>query len=401
MISGPISSIVLFDDSIPRSHVESAVHGATGVQVTSMIEGLDDRWETGGGQLPDMLIIGCRDSSPRALPLIQGAAERHPELPIVVLRVESGNSNGFVRHALEAGAEDVVSLADSPERILETLVKAVARKRRQQAPAEAQLAPLVCVIGPKGGVGKTVTTTNLAIALSEQGHRTTLVDLDLAFGDVGLGLRLTPERTIHDLARVGGSLDAEKVEDFLTEHPSGLRALLAPTRPDRGGQINASFLSQLLTILRQTNAFTVVDTPAGFGPEVLATIDNSSDVCMVGMLDAFSLKDTKVGLETLAVLGYDLERVRIVLNRADSEVGLSAEDVVGILGRKPDVLVPSDRQIARSISEGVPVVLAEKRSAAARAFRQLAGLYANEPQGNHDNGKPTNGRRLRLLRRGD
>jgi pilus assembly protein CpaE len=396
MIAGPISSVVLFDDSIPRGHVESAVRGTAGVQVTSLVEGLDDRWETGGGTLPDVLIVGCRDSSSRALPLIEGTAVRHPELPIVVLRVESGDSNGFVRHALEAGAEDVISLADSPERILETLMKAVARKRRLATPGEALLAPLICVVGPKGGVGKTVTTTNLAVALAEQGHRTVLVDLDVQFGDVALGLRLTPEQTIHDLARVGGSLDAEKIEDYLVEHPSGLRVLLAPTRPDKGGQINASFLNQVLTILRQTNAFTVVDTPAGFGPEVLAAIDNSSEVCFVGMLDAFSLKDTKVGLETLAVLGYDPDHVRVVLNRADSDVGLTREDVVAILGRAPDVLVPSDRLIPRSLSSGVPIVVAEKRSPAARSFRQLAALYAGEMDGNHANGRPA---RFRLLKR--
>jgi pilus assembly protein CpaE len=254
------------------------------------------------------------------------------------------------------------------------------------------------VIGPKGGVGKTVTTTNLAVALADKGRRTVLVDLDVQFGDVALGLRLTPERTIHDLARVGGSLDPEKVADFLVEHPSGLRALLAPTRPDQGGQINASFLAQVFAILRQTNEIIVVDTPAGFGPEVLAAIDNSSDVCFVGMLDAFSLKDTKVGLETLAALGYDPEHVRIVLNRADSEVGLTRDDVMAILGRAPDVLVPSDRMIPRSISDGVPVVIAEKRSPAARAFRQLASLYVGEAAEDHSNGHRAG--RLRLFRRG-
>jgi pilus assembly protein CpaE len=400
MITGPITTVILFDDSIPRGQVESVVRGAPGVQIVDLVEGLDDRWETGGSALPDVLIVTCRDSAPRAPLVIEGAASRHPELPIVVLRVESGESNGFTRRMLESGAEDVVSLAESPERILETLMKAVARKRRLSTPPEAQLAPLICVIGPKGGVGKTVTTTNLAVALAEQGRRTVLVDLDLPFGDVALGLRLTPERTIHDLARVGGSLDAEKVEDFLVEHSSGARVLMAPTRPDQGGLINAGFLTQVFSILRQTNEFTVVDTPAGFGPEVIASIDNSSDVCMVGMLDAFSLKDTKVGLETLAVLGYDLDHVRIVLNRADSQVGLTADDVFAVLGRTPDVLVPSERMIPRSITEGIPILLSGKRSPAARAFRELASLYLSGSGSNHANGNGRPAGRLRLRRRG-
>src|SRR5207245_3389952 len=122
----------------------------------------------------------------------------------------------------------------------------------------------VCVLGPKGGTGKTVTSCNLAVALAELGRRTALVDLDLAFGDVGLGLRLTPERTIYDLARSAGTLDAEKLDDYLSNHTSGLRVLLAPTRPDHAGAITTPFIGEMLAVLRSMVEIVVVDTTAGF-----------------------------------------------------------------------------------------------------------------------------------------
>src|SRR5262249_39249967 len=161
-------------------------------------------------------------------------------------------------------------------------------------------------------------TCNLAVALADEGRRVSVVDLDLHFGDVGLGLRLAPERTIYDLARSGGTLDAEKLEDYLAPHVSGIRALLAPTRPDHAGSIGTSFIAEVLALLRVMGDVVIVDTPAGFPPEVITAIDSSSDVCVVGMLDAFSLKDTKLGLETLDRMGYDRASTRIVLNRADS-----------------------------------------------------------------------------------
>jgi pilus assembly protein CpaE len=74
-------------------------------------------------------------------------------------------------------------------------------------------------------------------------------------------------------------------------------------------------------------------------------------------------------------MGYDSDRTRLVLNRADSRVGISRADVVAIVGRTPDVFVPSDRDIPRSINEGSPIVLAKDKSEAARAFRSLAGMY--------------------------
>src|SRR5207244_5900228 len=136
------------------------------------------------------------------------------------------------------------------------------------------------------------------------GKRVVVVDLALGSGAVGLGLRLMPERTIHDLARVGSTLDAEKIESYLVTHSSGARALLAPIRPDQGGTISGEFLARVFHILRETHDYVVVDTPAGFSAEVIAAVDNSTDVCVVGMLDAFSLKDSKLGLETLALMGY-------------------------------------------------------------------------------------------------
>jgi pilus assembly protein CpaE len=201
------------------------------------------------------------------------------------------------------------------------------------------------------------------------------VDLDLQFGDVGLSLGLAPDKTIYDLAKVGGVMDGDKVDAYLATHSSGMKVLMAPTRPDHAGVIHTEFLREIYAALRSTYDYVIVDTPPGFTPEVIASIDSSSHVCMVGMLDSLSLKNTKLGLDTLELMGYSADRTRIVLNRADSRVGITQDDVLAVVGRPPDVLIPSDREIPRSINEGTPIVLAKERSDAADAFRRLASLY--------------------------
>jgi len=139
----------------------------------------------------------------------------------------------------------------------------------------------------------------------------------------------------------------------------------------------------------------VVDTPPGFTPEVIGTIDAASSICMIGMLDAPSLKNTKLGLETLELMGVPLDRVRLVLNRADANVGISHADALAIIGRKPDVLIPSEREVVRWVNAGEPIVLASKRSEPAKAFRALADLVA----GARVPVQSSNGGRRRLLRR--
>jgi pilus assembly protein CpaE len=186
------------------------------------------------------------------------------------------------------------------------------------------------------------------------------------------------------------------VEAFMAVHESGLRALLAPTRPDQASLVTPEFLASVYTTLRGAYDYVVVDTPPGFTPEVIASIDNASDICMVGMLDSLSLKNTKLGLETLELMGYPAERVRLVLNRADSRVGITRDDAATIIGRPPDILVPSSRDIARSVNESMPIAMAQPRSEAGRAFRSLAALYDRRES---TNGAAPHGRRHAFRRK--
>jgi pilus assembly protein CpaE len=291
-----------------------------------------------------------------------------------------GSSNGFFNRLFQAGADDVLLLPQEPEAVRFTLEKAVARKTGGSGAGAAQ-GELICVLGPKGGTGKTLVSTSLSVALAETGKHVALVDLDLQFGDVGLCMGLKPERTIYDLVRTGGSIDEEKMSDFLVTHHSGVEVLIAPSRPDHAGSVTVDFLRDVYNVLRRMVDYVVVDTPPGFSPEVIATIDNATGICMVGMLDALSLKNTKLGLETLDLMGVPRERVKLVLNRARTRVGISDEDVETIIGQKPDVLVPSDRDIPRSVNEGKPIVLAKPQSEAAGAMRQLASSLVETESG--------------------
>jgi pilus assembly protein CpaE len=391
-MSQPIRVLVALDTDVDRTPVENALPVDANIQIVGLVDGLEDSWTTLQEVTTDVVVVACAGYSDRALYLIEGAVKQRPERPVIVLSDQS--PNGFVRRVFEAGADDILTLPQEPEQLAFTMQKAVARKQGSTAGTGVALSPMVCVLGPKGGTGKTLTACNLSVSLAEAGRKVALVDLDLQFGDVGLSLGLAPDRTLYDLAKSGGSMDGEKLDGYLTEHSSGVRVLIAPTRPDHAGVITTEFLRELYATLRATHDYVIVDTPPGFTPEVIASIDSSSHICMVGMLDSLSLKNTKLGLETLELMGYDRERTRLVLNRADSRVGISADDVASIVGRTPDILVPSDRDIPRAVNEGTPIVVAKGRSDAAKAFRMLAGFYDV-----HENGKRNGGRRL-FRRRG-
>jgi pilus assembly protein CpaE len=375
-VNSPIKALIALDEGLDRDSIQKVLPPDAGIEFVGLVEGLEESWTTLLETAPDLVLVGCSGYSDRALFFIDGAVKQRADRPVVVLC--EGSPNGFVRRVFEVGADDIVTLPETPEHIRFTLQKALARKQGAAVATGVALAPMICILGPKGGTGKTLTSCNLGVALAQKGHRVAIVDLDLQFGDVGLSLGLTPEKTLYDLAKSGGSVDADKLDGYLTKHSSGVRVLLAPTRPDQATTITVEFLRDVYTALRATHDYLIVDTPPGFTPEVIASVDSSSDICVVGMLDSLSLKNTKLGLETLELMGYSRDRIRLLLNRADSRVGIASDEVSAILGSSPDIMVPSDRDIPRSVNEGTPIVLANERSEAAKAFRSLADLYVNK-----------------------
>jgi pilus assembly protein CpaE len=393
-----IKTFVALDEGVDSTLVETALPVGSPVKVVGVVEGLDRGWSVLEETAPELLLVACARYSERALYMIEGAVKQRPDRPVVVLY--TGAPDGFMQRAFDAGADDLVTLPMSSDQILFALEKVMARRR--SASLETAVCPMICVLGPKGGTGKTLTACNLAAGLALAGQRTVIIDLDLQFGDVGIAFGLSPERTMHDLARLGGSIDPEKVDSFLLEHPSGVRALLGPRRPDQATAIGVDFLRDVYAAVRTSNDFVVIDTAPGFTPEVIASIDSSSELCVVGMLDALSLKDTKLGLETLELMGYDGTNIRLVLNRADTKVGITHADMEKVLGRRPDVFVPSDADVPRSMTDGKPLVFANEKSPVAKSYRTLAGLYLGEhivAESTDGNGNDREGRKSLLLRR--
>ena len=372
MPSGPVRALLAVEPGVEAEQVQASLPADADFNVVGMVSGADEALHWLRDTPADMLLVACAGYSDRALLLLDAVARQNPELSIVVLG--HGSPNGFLRRAFEAGADDIIMLPATRDQVRFELQKLLARKQGADTPSAPDNSHIVCVLGPKGGTGKTLTATNLAVAFAQRGSRVALIDLDLQFGDVALCLGLPPEKTVYDLAQSPGAVDYDKLDAFLATHSAGVRTLIAPRRPDQASAVGAELLREVYSILRTRFDWVIIDTPPGFTAEVITSIDSSTDVVMVGMLDSLSLKNTKLGLETLELMKYDPDHIYLLLNRAHSRVGISQSDVEAVLGRTPDVFIPSDREIPRTVNEGIPIVIARPQSEPAEAFRRLADL---------------------------
>jgi len=323
------------------------------------------------------VLLAFTPTIPDVLDLLVHSRTTRPEMGLVV--AIPGPANGSLGEALLAGAHEIVILPAERTVVAAAVQKAVARVSTAALAERAvdSRSPLVVVLGPKGGVGKTTVATNLATTLCGRGQRTLLIDLDLQFGDVGLVLGVHPERTIHDLMTAQGRLDADVLRGFVGRSTDGVDVLLAPARPDQADAVTVERLAELLDIARGEYDVVVVDTPPAFTSTAITAIDHAQHAVMVGTMDLPGLKNMKVGLETLSLMGFDRERVVTVLNRSDSKVGLIAHDVKQILEATPDVNVPSDRSVPRSLNAARPIVATAPKGAPAKALRALGERIAD------------------------
>jgi pilus assembly protein CpaE len=322
-----------------------------------------------GGHL-DCVLHATRS---RELPAAEIAAIReHTRAPIIV--IAAGESASLLEDALEADVADVMLLPQLTENVVFAIRKA-AHTRRQLAVAspKTRQGRIVTVFSPKGGTGKTVMASNLAAAVAKyEAKRALLLDLDLQFGDAAIVLGIEPEKTIYDLVVAPGELDVEKLAGYITRHPCGLDVLPAPLRPEDAELVTEGKLGLLLEVAKEAYDVIVVDTSPFFHGPMLATLDRTDDLLMICGLDVPTLKNVRLSLQTLELLSFPSHRIRFVLNRANSKVGLKRKEVEAALKMKVDIEIPSERTVPLSVNRGNPAVIQEPSADFSKAVRELA-----------------------------
>jgi pilus assembly protein CpaE len=152
-------------------------------------------------------------------------------------------------------------------------------------------------------------------------------------------------------------------------------------------------VSELIRVAKRYYDFVVVDTPPAFTEHVLAAFDNSDLLVLIATLDIPAVKNLRLTLDTLDLLGNPKDSRIVVLNRSDAKVGLKAEDVVSAIRQEIAVMVPSSAAVPASVNRGVPIVLDEPRHAVSLAIKELADshLRVQAPRG-QDGGSDDRGR---------
>lgn len=333
---------------------------------------IDDRTES-------LLVVGPDIDLAAALSVCDQLRLARPEVGVVLMRRRLDVT--VLGQALRAGVREVVS-SDDFGSLNEACQRSLELSRRLGdggSGAARHDGRVVTVFAAKGGVGKTTVSSNLAAELASDGSRVLLLDLDLAFGDVGIVLGLMPERSLSDVVAMAGHLDEQGLASVVTPHKSGLDALCAPSLPADADRFPSASITEVLRIAKRVYDYVVVDTPPAFTDHVLAAFDASDVSILLATLDIPAVKNLRLTLETLEMLGHASESWVVVLNRSDTKVGLTTEDVSNALRRPIAMQIPNSLAVSAAINRGVPIVLDDPKHPVSSALKSLVNDYVRVP----------------------
>lgn len=323
----------------------------------------------------DTVVLGPSVDNELALDFVEGSRATHPTLGIIAVRRRIDAA--LLAQALRAGVREVVAERDLPGigdavRRSQKLTFALRNPGEAQAATDTETAGhLLSVFSPKGGAGKTTFSVNLGVALANRGYRTLLLDLDLAFGDVPISLGLRPEHDFQEAVSMGERLDAAALDRLVTVHESGLHVLAPPTDPGVNEHVTIPLIRRLIQVATTEYQYVIADTAPNLDERSITIMEGSDSVFLLTTLDIPSLKNLKIALETLRLVNFPVDRLSVVMNRADSKVGLDPHEAQKTLGVPVVGFIPSSRSVPETTNRGVAIVAEKPRHPVSASINKL------------------------------
>src|SRR5438034_6535329 len=395
---------VLIVDDIPetRDHLSKLLGFEADVEVVGAAAGGLEAIEMATAMKPDVVLMDINMPGMDGITATEQLAAQVPTAAVVMMSVQ-GEAD-YLRRSMLAGAREFLVKPFSSDELTASIRQVSARERDKQsrlavAPVAAtgsssngsiatggsssdrEPGLIVAVFSPKGGVGRTTVAVNLAVAAAtELGKRVTLMDGSFQFGDVGVLLNLNPKnKSIADLVPELDAGEADSLDTFVINHSAGIRVLLAPPSPEMAELITPAGVRRVLDALRHGHDLVIVDCTSWFNETTLAILDAADLVLTMLSLEITSIKNMRLFLEVAEQLGYEQDKIKLVLNRADSSLGIRVSDVESSIGRKVDHTIVSDgRSVVYALNRGVPFFLSNREAQVSQDILRLAQAVAGE-----------------------
>ena len=367
-----------------KANIIDALANVEYISTTDGADNTDQVFEMLEQKHVDVVLLSAKISG-GGYKLTEKIVELYPG--VVVIIIEQDLKEDTMRAALFSGAKDVLLSPFSPSKLVDSIYRSYQQERKRQTSLRAgdsrmkkgNRGQLVTVFGTKGGIGKTFVATNLAVALVQNNNSSVaLVDLDLDFGNAALALNIIPKFTISDVVNEMANLDQDLLESYLITHRSGVKLLAANAEPQMIEFVNAEHVDYILRLLKNVFDYVIVDMPARFYEPVDPALLEADLLLLVTTPEVVALRNIKSCLNTLTLLKYPSNKIKLLLNKVDSKDDIKIRDVEATLNNRVYASILADyRQVCSSMNQGIPVVSLYPGSKISRGFKDLASQISD------------------------
>lgn len=372
-----ISVLLVHPFSEVTDYISALLRLETDMTLAGTVTSARDAIKEAAKLRPNIIMVSSELSDMESPALVRQILQRLPYAGVIAI-VTSDDQEEIRKHML-AGARSFLVFPFGSELLVQTIRDVYRRTKPpnggpppQQTTTEE--GKVVAVFGPKGGVGKTMLAANLAVAMRNASkQRVALVDASFFFGDLHLFLNIQAEHTVIDFVERGADVDVETLERIMQKHSSGVHVMVRPPRPEHAEMINSDNLRRLLELTVKAYDWTIIDCSASYDDRMLTLLDRADVIVLVTTPEVGSLFNAGAFLTLAHALGYPSSRIHIVLNRHDSQVGISASDAESALAHPIEFRIPSrGREMATTLNQGTPIVSAQPNSDVSRAIISMA-----------------------------
>ncbi|OIP27912.1 hypothetical protein AUK22_04870 [bacterium CG2_30_54_10] len=373
MASNRRIKVLIADDMVElRSNIRRMLGSQDSIQVIGEAGDGEEALRLAKEMHPHVILMDINMPKLDGLKVTEALAKEQPNIQVVMMSIQSEQE--YFRRAMKAGAKDYLTKPFSSGDLSDTILGVFNKwlKDRPDLLEEESKAEILTFFATKGGVGRTTLATNLAISLAKRGKRTLLIDSSLQFGDVAITLNQNAGKNIYNIVEKEEEITPSKIEANITHHPSGLDLLLAPLEPAYADAVKTSHIKTIIETLSPAYQFIIFDTASQMGNNELQILDQTGLVLLVCTLEISSLKNTKLCLKTLSDIRFDIGKVKLVINKDISNVGISRKDIEEGLAIPIFSVVPMDYETAQTaLNQGEPFVLKFPRSILAHAMEAM------------------------------
>lgn len=338
---------------------------------------------------PDVVLMDINMPDMDGIAATEAMLSQVPTTQVIMMSVQG--EQDYLRRSMLAGAREFLIKpisADDLYNAIRHVHRLRTTQRRYAAPAGAAQegdpasstqGQIIAVFSPKGGVGTSSIACNLAVSIRQlTNKKVALVDGNLVLGDIGVIMNMVSNKTIVDLANRIGELDRELLNDVLGTHGSQVRVLLAPPNPQTGEIVTSDHLRSILELMRKEFDYVIVDTPPSFQDRALAALDIADRIVVLMSLEMTCIKNVKLFLEIADLLEYSNDKSLLVLNKADSRLGIRVENVEENIRHKVAIQIANaGNDMTLAINHGVPLVIEKRGHQTSKDIVSLAALLTN------------------------